>query len=158
MTIRLATEEDSEEIVLLLNETTVDLHQKGIMQWEYPWDKQMILNRITHSFIYVLEQDRQVIGTFYLTSQTVLNSSSLEGTSKYLGQIALKPAFQGQQLGSKMIKFALDLANQEKATLYLDCWAGNKKLKAFYTSVGMHYVGDFPHNGYNVSQFHSLPR
>jgi hypothetical protein len=38
-------------------------------------------------------------------------------------------------------------------TLYLDCWAGNEKLKEFYFNNGFEYVGDFPEEDYFISVF-----
>jgi hypothetical protein len=37
--------------------------------------------------------------------------------------------------------------------LYLDCWAGNKKLRNFYSNAGFDFIGDFPEEDYMISVF-----
>ncbi|WP_088012228.1 GNAT family N-acetyltransferase [Gottfriedia acidiceleris] len=41
----------------------------------------------------------------------------------------------------------------ERVSIYLDCWAGNDKLKQFYQNYGLKQLGDFPENDYYISIF-----
>ena len=41
----------------------------------------------------------------------------------------------------------------QQGTLYLDCRAGNKKLRDFYSKSGFDFMGDFPVADYMVSVF-----
>ncbi|GAA0180924.1 hypothetical protein SH2C18_35360 [Clostridium sediminicola] len=36
---------------------------------------------------------------------------------------------------------------------YLDCWAGNEKLRTFYLKAGFDFCGDFPEDNYMSSVF-----
>lgn len=42
MKIRLAKLDDLQQLLYILNTTTLDLQQKGIHQWDYPWDNNKI--------------------------------------------------------------------------------------------------------------------
>jgi len=73
-----------------------------------------------------------------------------EPRSKYLYQIAILPEYQGKGIGKQITTFAQGLAD---LAVYLDCWAGNEKLKKFYTETGFKYLGDFPEEDYFISIF-----
>lgn len=46
MKIRLAKLYDLQQLLYILNTVTLDLRQKGIHQWDYPWDHNKIANQI----------------------------------------------------------------------------------------------------------------
>lgn len=54
MEIRLAELEDFQHVLTILNEASLHLQQKGINQWDYPWDEDKILNQINSKQSYVL--------------------------------------------------------------------------------------------------------
>jgi ribosomal protein S18 acetylase RimI-like enzyme len=152
--IRSAREEDLQTVLSLLNEVTLDLYQKGIYQWDYPWEEKRVLSQINNQHLYVLlTEGHQIAGTFCVSEIHKINDLPVEANSKYLSQIAVSPKLQGMKFGSKIIQFACSLAEETDKTLYLDCWAGNDKLKAFYTSNGLTYTGDFPEEDYRISIF-----
>jgi RimJ/RimL family protein N-acetyltransferase len=152
--IRPAREEDLQKILSLLNEVTIDLHQKGINQWEHPWEKKRLLSQLSNRHLYVLlSEDDQIAGTFCLKDIHRINDIPVELNSRYLYQIALLPKYQGSNFGAEIIGFACSLVKQNEKTLYLDCWSGNEKLKAFYSSNGLTYEGDFPEDDYMISIF-----
>ncbi|MFB7155756.1 hypothetical protein [Lysinibacillus sp. NPDC056232] len=65
MDIRLAKIDDFSQLLYILNEVTLNLQQKGIHQWEYPWDKNKIINQLKNNFLYVLLVEEEIIGTFF---------------------------------------------------------------------------------------------
>jgi GNAT superfamily N-acetyltransferase len=153
MFIRLAQIRDLQRVLFILNKTTLDLQQKGIFQWDYPCDKQKIINQIENNCSYVLLEDDKVIGTFCISSIDHINELSVEAGSKYLSQIAILPEFQGRNFGKMIVDFSYAFAKELKKSLYLDCWAGNKKLKEFYSRNGLTYLGDFAEEDYFISVF-----
>ncbi|MFB7155812.1 GNAT family N-acetyltransferase [Lysinibacillus sp. NPDC056232] len=153
MEIRLAKIDDLSQLLYILNEVTLNLQQKGIHQWEYPWDNNKIINQLKNNFLYVLIVEEEIIGTFCIYDIENINEFSFDDKSKYLSQIAILPKFQGKNIGSAITKFACFLAKGLDKTLYLDCWAGNEKLKQFYSRNGLEYIGDFPEEDYFVSIF-----
>ena len=64
MTIRLATLDERDIVVDVLNKVTLDLHDKGIQQWEYPWNADKMAIDIQMNHVYVLLKDEQIVGTF----------------------------------------------------------------------------------------------
>lgn len=151
--IRLATMDDFSQIIDVMNEATLDLLHKGIQQWEYPWDQQKLLNQLKANHLYVVMLDQHMIGAFCIHEIHHINNFVVEEGSKYLSQIAILPKFQGKNMGENIIRFACSIAKKFNKVLYLDCWAGNEKLKQFYMRNGMEYIGDFPEENYLISIF-----
>jgi len=151
MMIRLATLDNKETVVEILNKVTLDLHGKGIQQWEYPWDADRLADVIKKNYVYVLVKDENIIGTFCIKEIDELSELKIDSRSNYLYQIAILPDYQGNKLGSDITDFACTYAKEVNKTLYLDCWAGNGKLKGFYLNNGFTYEGDFPENDYFIS-------
>lgn len=151
--IRLARIKDLKRILYVLNETTFDLKQKGINQWNDPWDDNKITDQIINNDSFVLILNNEIIGTFCIHTINSMNELSVEPESKYLSQIAIIPTYQGKNLGSKITDFACSLVRELNKSLYLDCWSGNKKLKEFYLNSGFEYIGDFPEEEYFISIF-----
>lgn len=153
MVIRLATLDDKGIVLDILNKVTLDLHGKGIQQWEYPWDADKLVSEIKKNYVYVLLKDENIIGTFCIKEIDELSEFKIDSRSNYLSQIAILPYYQGNKLGSVITNFACAYVKEGSKTLYLDCWAGNQKLKDFYLNNGFTYEGDFPEDDYFISIF-----
>ncbi|WP_280771599.1 GNAT family N-acetyltransferase [Salipaludibacillus daqingensis] len=151
--IRLARIKDLQRILYILNETTFVLKQKGMNQWNDPWDENKITDQIINNNSYVFILNNEIVGTFCIHKINNINELSVEPESKYLSQIAMLPTYQGRNLGSKITDYACSLVRGLNKSLYLDCWSGNKKLKEFYTNSGLEYIGDFPEEDYFISIF-----
>ncbi len=151
--IKLAKLEDANAIVDVLNKTTLELHGKGIQQWDYPWDEGKVANQIESEFAYAVWDDGRIIGTFCIHEIDVINELFVVPGSIYLSQIAILPEYQGKNCGAAIVKFVIDYVDKLDKALYLDCWAGNEKLKKFYTENGLENLGDFPEKGYEISIF-----
>jgi GNAT superfamily N-acetyltransferase len=155
MEIRLAKQGDLKAILNVLNAAALTLHEKGISQWEYPWDEKELVDQM--EFLYVVTVDNQVIGIFGIKDIDCLNEYLVEPSSNYLYQIAILPGYQGKGFGQGITFWAREYANGLGKPLYLDCWAGNQKLKRFYQENGFDYVGDFPEENYYISVFRWAP-
>lgn len=153
MNIRLASLVDCKTVKGILEKTTLDLHEKGINQWEYPWDSTKIKNDIESSDVYIITVGDNVIGTFCIKDIDALGDFPIHSPSKYLCQIAILPDYQGQGFGSSITDFACSYAKEKNKTMYLDCWTGNQKLKNFYLNQGFSYQGDYPEEDYFISIF-----
>ena len=57
---------DVDSITTLLNEATAQLHQKGIMQWEYPWDPAQIKAEIQKGLVGSAKEKSVLVGAFSL--------------------------------------------------------------------------------------------
>jgi GNAT superfamily N-acetyltransferase len=153
MRIRLANADDYKKLVYVLNETALDLHNKGINQWEYPWNENEVINQIQSSFLYIVLVDQQAIGTFGIKDIDSISVCQIQPCSHYLYQLAILPEYQGKGYGRAIIDWASGYARETDRSLYLDCWAGNEKLKSFYQENGFNYEGDFPEEDYYISIF-----
>lgn len=151
--IELADTGRTDEITELLNKVTLNLHEKGINQWTFPWDKDKLRTDIEERHVYVLMENDIVAGTFSMKHIDKFEPVPIESSSMYLYRIAVLPEYQGNNLGMKIMQFACQASEKLRKSLYLDCWAGNKKLRSFYSGAGLEYLGDFPEEDYMISVF-----
>lgn len=154
MLIRKANGLDRHRVVEILNEATLDLHEKGVRQWSYPWKEEDISEDIENQYCYVLLIHKNIIGTFFISEINRLSGVDVPKGSFYLSKITLIPDYQGKQLGKEIVRFACNYTSVNKKELFLDCWAGNETLKAFYSNSGFKQLGDFPEKDYMISVFH----
>ncbi|MGP1908373.1 GNAT family N-acetyltransferase [Metabacillus sp. JX24] len=153
MNIRLANIQDLKQLLHVYNQVTADLHEKGINQWEYPWCAEKLLNKIKNHEMYVLVDDSVLIGAFCIEEINQLSGLAIDSASVYLSQIAILPENQRKGIGLYITEFACSYAMSVKKKIYLDCWAGNEKLKNFYLKAGFDYQGDLPEEDYSISIF-----
>ncbi|MCL1949233.1 MAG: GNAT family N-acetyltransferase [Turicibacter sp.] len=148
MPIRLATSDDLSMVMEILNLTTLDLLEKGIYQWEHPWDEALVLEQINRQELHLVRFKQRDVAAF------VLSPAQIEPDSWYFKQFAILPEFQRQFLGSMVMYLVRGMHD----LLYLDCYAGAEGLKQFYRSCGFEEVGDFPENDYEITRFKSDTR
>ena len=153
MRIRLAMINEKKQVLDILNKVTLDLHQKGIKQWDYPWQANKCGVDIKKNYAYVLLIEDKIVGTFFIKDIDCLSEFKILSKSKYLYQIAILPEYQRNNLGSVILIFACSLATDIKKTIFLDCWSENDKLKKFYVKNGFEILGDFPEENYFITIF-----
>lgn len=151
--IRRAKLEDTETIVKILDRVTQYLNSKGIYQWEYPWNAEVILKDIESKNVFIVYYEGNSVGTFGLRKLEEEKFEVMQIGDYYIYRIALIPELQGKNLGRDIIDFACNYTAIEGFPLYLDCYYGNKNLRKFYSSAGMDYVGDYPEEDYFVSVY-----
>ncbi len=150
--IKLATIEDIHKVMKILNEVTEDLLDKDINQWEYPWKEEVIKEDIIKSRIFLVIYEGVIIGTFSIRAlDNQDNAFYREVEGKYLYRIAILPRIQGLGFGVTMLNLIRECETLNRKSLYLDCWAGNKKLRNFYLESGFIYMGDYPEDDYYIS-------
>lgn len=137
----------------ILNKVALHLHKKGINQWDYPWDYNKIEQDIKNGHVYVMAADDLIIGTFLLKNIDDFAALLIDKGSKYQYRVAIVPEHQGANFGTQIINYVFEYSKNLKKPLYLDCWAGNKKLKSFYRNAGFEHLGNFPEEDYFISVF-----
>lgn len=157
MNFKIAKKDDISSVLDVLNKTTLALQKKEIHQWSYPWAQVDIQQDIDNGFCFILMNEGQIIATFTMREVTTLGYKKLNSPCQELGRIAILPENQGDNIGARILYYVHTFADQTMQRVYLDCWAGNEKLKTFYTRHGFVYLGDFPENDYVISVFTYAP-
>lgn len=152
ITITPAQPHHMDVILGLLNEVTLDLHHKGIHQWKYPWVQSDIEPDVTQGNLCLAMIEEHIIGTFSLKAAANQNFP-ITDNSLYLYRIAISPALQGKKIGLEILAEVKKRSHALNKKVYLDCWAGNQKLRRFYLNAGFKYIGDFPEEDYTISVF-----
>jgi RimJ/RimL family protein N-acetyltransferase len=99
-------------------------------------------------------KDYKIVGTFSLMDiDENFGANFIKSSSIYLYRIAILPEYQGKSIGKEIINHACKYSENVNKSLYLDCFAGNEKLRSFYLKSGFDYCGDFPEEDYSISVF-----
>jgi len=149
--IVLANESNAYEIYYILSKAKEKLNKKGIEQWKEGWDINDIKKKCKLGLFYVFYDKGNIIGCYSIEKNA--NIEWIENKEKeytYLSLLCLLPDYQGKGLGKVLLQSAFE--NSTKI-IYLDCWAGNNKLKTFYESNGFKYIKDTKENDYFISIF-----
>jgi len=145
-------------IIHVLNSATLELLEKNIQQWTYPWSKEIIEEELLNNHVYVVLDEETVIGVFFI--RPVIKNEHpaiMLENHLYLYRIAVRPDYQSKGVGEEICGAAFSIAKEAKKTIYLDCWEGNETLKKFYSSTGFKYCGNFPEEDYWISVFKFKP-
>jgi GNAT superfamily N-acetyltransferase len=109
----------------------------------------------------VLQHDRLInIATWLIDEYSNNYALSGEEMKEMLGKkwvlhaVMIEPDSQGAGLGKIFLREVLEKMGQEsEGVVLLDCFAGNKKLRAFYESVGFMLLREVPEEDYLVAVF-----
>lgn len=154
MEIKLAVLEDLDGILGILNAATKKLLDLKVDQWKYPWEAALIEEDIRERLQYTVKDGDRIIAVFSI-KDLISNPWEPENCAEqcYLYRIAVHPDAQGTGVGEAVCNWAKAYAVSRRKSVYLDCWAGNEKLKAFYIKAGFEKLGDFPEENYQISVF-----
>ena len=152
ISIAKATEKDLNDILDILNRATQKLLAKGVMQWEYPWDANVISEDISNGLFYIAKDGEKTVGCFGLKEFTQ-NVFTDDNKGMYFYHLAVHPQHSGGKYSADICHWVQGYAKENSITVYFDCWAGNDFLKKFYADAGFEYMGDFPEEDYFVSAF-----
>lgn len=118
--IRQANLNDISGIMKIIQEAQKYFKENGIPQWQNGYsDEKQIQSDIKENGTYVLEEDNQIIGTFYITFKGDPYYKEIDGnwlnTNKYAAvhRIAVLPSFKGQGLAGKLFQYAEKLAQEQ---------------------------------------------
>ncbi len=129
------------------------LKEKGINQWNYPWNLNHIQIEIKEKRIFKFEDNNDLIGTFSLKKMNGNDYFRVFENDLYLYRIAILPKNQGKNQGKFIIDYIKTFSKKNKTSIFLDCWEGNQKLNSFYSENGFDYIGKFPEEDYFISVF-----
>ncbi|MEH7443579.1 GNAT family N-acetyltransferase [Bacillus sp. JJ1122] len=148
--IRLATQEETQDVIAFLKKIAQWMKDNRINQWQYlliGGDDEEIKEAILHRDTYILLKEENMIGTFTLSSRQSEWDQHIFGVetnseSLYLHRLAISPENMGKRLGMEIIEWIHQNVNTEKEYIKLDCVANNPKLNRFYKDNGFEYIGE----------------
>ena len=146
--IRLATTEDSRDIIQLLKEIAQWMKDKGINQWRFlleGGDDEEIHQAVCNQETYRVSDGDGVAATFTLLSRPSEWDRHIWGADDppdtlYLHRLAVAPDFMGKGLGRQLLNW-IENEVRDHDHIRLDCVEDNEKLNSFYRDHGFEYVG-----------------
>lgn len=137
---RLATLDQVDAVLGVLNEAAAWLQNQGITQWPTRFDPSWIEEAILHGETWLVEADSATGGTVTVDwSDPVWGDAC--GDAAYIHRMAVRRRCRG--LGSVILAWAAEMARRHnRSALRLDCVASNDRLRAYYETAGFIYRGD----------------
>jgi predicted GNAT family N-acyltransferase len=151
--IVLAKPEHLIQIVRIIRETATWLKTKGINQWSENYPISRLEKEILNGELFVvLDKSKDVIGTLSLSK----NKGDLwiedNASAIYLNRLAIFRKYAGQELGSKIIHWAVDHCKQLNIKfLRLSCDKTNPFLSDFYKDYGFKLIGEFYYSPWKMT-------
>jgi ribosomal protein S18 acetylase RimI-like enzyme len=147
---RLATEKDIPQIRKLVNESYKELADRGLNYTASYQDDQETKERMQKGRTFVMVLGNEIVGTILFYKENHFTNKN----SAYLGQFAVAPNFKRQGLGSIMMDFCEELANDEKfEAIQLDTAKSATHLVNWYKKRGYKVVGDIHWEGKTYDSF-----
>ncbi|EPC8417975.1 GNAT family N-acetyltransferase [Bacillus wiedmannii] len=148
-TIRIATEEESDSIINLLQEVAQWLQYKEVDQWQYLLGREAtdeILEGIREKYTYVITTEDEIIGTVTVSPKQNEWDERIFGKeevsdSLYIHRFAVKRKYKGHGIGKGILQWVYENVQHDKEYLKLDCVGHNRTLNDFYKKNGFEYVG-----------------
>ena len=163
--VRPADIDDIAYIVDLSARVQAKLTASGSLQQIGPINREVVSDYVMARAAYVLD-DGTRLGSVFVRSIHPESFSQffqwelhkLAAPVYFLSKLMIEPARQGQGLGVTLLSGAVALFNKRKqGTLTLDCWAGNEKLRSFYSQNGFALHGIYPEEDFQVAVFYRRP-
>ncbi|WP_407272723.1 GNAT family N-acetyltransferase [Radiobacillus sp. PE A8.2] len=146
--IRIATNEDSSEIIKMLKQIALWMKDNEINQWAFlldGGDDEEIEKAISNRETYIVMKDINIVATFTLLSEQSdwdrhIWGEDLSSQSLYLHRLAIIPTYMKCGMGKSILDW---IQNNEgdKECVKLDCVADNTKLNNFYKHNKFELVG-----------------
>ena len=147
--VRLATESDLESVLDLVKYCNRDMRIKGLEQWPdwYP-NKQVLLNDIRTSGLYLAEFDHQIIGVIVLNPEVPEEYNSIKwkntsGLVNSIHRLAVHPENKTPGLAKELVMYVENIAIKKGYKIIrLDTYSKNIAADKFYRKMGYQYAGD----------------
>jgi GNAT superfamily N-acetyltransferase len=137
---RVATADQADDVLGVLDETAAWLTEQRITQWPARFEPTWIEDAIRRGETWLVDVEGTISATVTVDwSDPVW--SDVGGNAAYLHRMAVRRHKSG--LGAVILAWAADLAHQHGCdALRLDCVASNSRLRAYYEQAGFAHRGD----------------
>lgn len=159
LVFRKAAMNELDTAFLLLKQAAAGLKEKGVNQWSI-WlnpDKNKInwvkKGFVAGEFYFVETKENELAGMFRLMEQDELYWGKQELPARYVHSLVVTTAFKGSHTGKRiMAAIEKQVLAEGINLLRLDCIASNKRLCAYYESMGFVKQGEkqMPHSLNNL--------
>ncbi|PGX14648.1 MULTISPECIES: GNAT family N-acetyltransferase [Bacillus] len=147
--IRIASQKESDNIIILLKEVAQWLQHKEVDQWQYLLGEEAtaeILEAIREKYTYVVMKEEEIVGTVTVSPKQSEWDEYIFGKeevsdSLYIHRFAVKRKYKGNGIGEWMLRWIEENVQHDKEYLKLDCVGHNRILNDFYKRSGFEYIG-----------------
>jgi GNAT superfamily N-acetyltransferase len=162
MIVRLAETRDIATIIAMSRRVQSALEAAGSRQQFGPIPGEIVTARVAAGAAQVLQEPTGLLGSVFVGPATpdlmpTLKAWGFDDTAPlwWLEKLMIEPREQGRGLGRVLMAGvqAYVASQRPGATIVLDCWAGNDKLRAFYSETGFSLQGIFGEHDYEISVF-----
>ncbi|WP_432166894.1 GNAT family N-acetyltransferase [Streptomyces sp. bgisy031] len=137
---RVAADEQTDDVLQVLDEAAGWLGARGITQWPARFEAEWVAEAIARGETWLIGVGGRVAGTITLDWEDPL-WTDLGGSAGYVHRMAVRRWAAG--LGVVMLGWASDAARHRGAdALRLDCVSSNARLRAYYEARGFVHRGD----------------
>ena len=159
---RAAKPADIDDIVSVSIRVQEALTASGSLQRIGPLARSTVSYAVEEGRIYVaIDEPGRVIGCVmfrpidedYFAPSPDFNITDYPKPWWYLHSMMLLPEYQGSGHGLKLFEGVREILALHGGSGFLDCWAGNEKLRKFYAGTGCRYVATLPEEDYEIAVF-----
>lgn len=138
----------------ILEECSEWLLSKGINQWiPADFSRELLAGRIARGELFLARLEGEAAGTLTLQSHDDL-WAGFPGEALYVHSLAVARRYAGMDLGRHLLGWAEEhAAASGRSYLRLDCWSGNRVLRAYYLKAGFVHRGDVEEREWAASLF-----
>jgi GNAT superfamily N-acetyltransferase len=158
--VRQAVRDDIAYIVDLSRRVQEKLTALGSLQQIGPIAYETVEAQVNAGTAHILDGGSRRLGSVFVEPVPIesLRRWKLDDVTLkpwFLHKLMLEPEEQGHGLGAHFLEGIKTYiaSRRPEAIIVLDCWAGNDKLRDFYTRAGFELHGVFPANGFEVAVF-----
>lgn len=158
--VRRAMPDDALWIVDLSARVQAALTASGSLQQIGPLPLESVRVAINAGNAYIMEVAQRPVGSVLVDpladddpSVRKWKVQKFPGPFWYLHAFMLAPQEQGKRLGLDFLAGVRRLVTPTSGTIFLDCWAGNEKLRDFYQRAGFTFHDVFAEQDYKVAVF-----
>ncbi|TDL72371.1 GNAT family N-acetyltransferase [Rhodococcus qingshengii] len=146
--IKIATNEDSSNIIKMLKQIALWMKDNEINQWSFlldGGDDEEIEQAISNQETYIVLKANDIVATFTLLSKQSewdrdIWGDDISSKSLYLHRLAIIPTYMKKGMGRSILTWIQNNVSDQEY-LKLDCVADNIKLNSFYKDNKFELVG-----------------